>query len=391
MQEDIQEVILGHKTGIETILQTPLHALHVEFGARMVPFAGYSMPLQYSTGIMTEHLHTRSSCGLFDVSHMGQITLHARSGVLRDAALALERLVPVDIASLAAGRQRYALFTNQAGGIMDDLMVANMGDHLFLVVNASCKLADLAHLQQSLGDVCLVDSHFDRALVALQGPGAEAALSALAPDVAGMRFMDVRTVMIGGYACTVSRSGYTGEDGYEVGMPADQADLIVRSLLSQPGVLPIGLGARDSLRLEAGLCLYGNDLDPTTTPIEAGLDWAIQKSRRFGGARAGGFPGADLILRQLVDGTASRRVGLRPDGRAPLRPGAKLFSPADLSESIGSVSSGAFGPSLQAPVAMGYVPTALAQPGTALVAELRGRHIPVTVCPMPFVSSTYKR
>ncbi|MGI4746652.1 MAG: glycine cleavage system aminomethyltransferase GcvT [Janthinobacterium lividum] len=389
--EDIQEVIVGHTAGVETILRTPLYALHVELGARMVPFAGYSMPLQYSTGIMTEHLHTRSSCGLFDVSHMGQITLRARSGVLRDAALALERLVPADIASLAVGRQRYALFTNQAGGIMDDLMVANMGDHLFLVVNASCKLADLAHLQHNIDDVCVIDTQFDRALVALQGPGAEAALSALAPDVAGMRFMDARTVMIEGHACTVSRSGYTGEDGYEIGMPADQADLIVRLLLSQPGVLPIGLGARDSLRLEAGLCLYGNDLDLTTTPIEAALDWAIQKSRRFGGARAGGFPGADLILRQLVDGTASRRVGLQPEGRAPLRTGAKLFSPSDLSEPIGNVSSGAFGPSLQAPVAMGYVQTALAQPGTALVAELRGRHIPVTVCPMPFVSSTYKR
>lgn len=391
VQEDIQQVIVADEASVETIQQTPLTALHVELGARMVPFAGYSMPLQYSTGIMTEHLHTRASCGLFDVSHMGQIILRARSGVLRDAALALERLVPSDIASLATGRQRYALFTNQAGGIMDDLMVANMGDHLFLVVNASCKLADLAHLRHHLGDVCSVETGFDRALVALQGPGAEAALSALAPDAAGMRFMDVRLLMIEGHACTVSRSGYTGEDGYEIGMPADGADLIVRSLLSQPGVLPIGLGARDSLRLEAGLCLYGNDLDPTTTPIEAALDWAIQKSRRFGGARAGGFPGADLILRQLVDGTKSRRIGLRPDGRAPLRSGAKLFSPADLDEPVGNVSSGAFGPSLQAPVAMGYVLAALAQPGTALVAELRGRHVPVTVCPMPFVSPTYKR
>lgn len=391
MQEDIQEVIVGHAAGVETIQHTPLHALHVELGARMVPFAGYSMPLQYSSGIMTEHLHTRSACGVFDVSHMGQITLRPRSGVLRDAALALERLVPADIASLAVGRQRYALFTNQAGGIMDDLMVANMGDHLFLVVNASCKLADLAHLQHSLGDLCEVETHFDRALIAVQGPGAEAAVSALAPEVSGMRFMDVRTVTLEGHDCTVSRSGYTGEDGYEIGIPADQADLIVRSLLSQPGVMPIGLGARDSLRLEAGLCLYGNDLDTNTTPVEAALEWAIQKSRRFGGARAGGFPGADLILRQLVDGTTSRRVGLRPDGRAPLRTGAKLFSPADLSEPIGNVSSGAFGPSLQAPVAMGYVLAALAQPGTALVAELRGRHIPVTVCPMPFVSSTYKR
>ncbi|WP_419731175.1 glycine cleavage system aminomethyltransferase GcvT [Lichenicola sp.] len=357
----------------------------------MVPFAGYSMPLQYSSGIMTEHLHTRSACGLFDVSHMGQIRLRPHSGVVRDAALALERLVPADMASLLPGRQRYALLTNPAGGVMDDLMVANLDDSLLLVVNASCKAADLAHLEQHLSGDCAVEPLFDRGLLALQGPGAEAALSVLDPGVASMRFMDVRTVLVDGQACSISRSGYTGEDGYEIGMPAALAEPIARLLLAQPGVLPVGLGARDSLRLEAGLCLYGNDLDVTTTPIEASLEWAIQKSRRYGGARAGGFPGADIILRQLVEGTRMRRVGLSPEGRAPLRLGAALFSPDALHETVGHVSSGAFGPSLQAPLAMGYVPTALAQPGTALVAELRGRHVPVTVCPMPFVPPNFKR
>jgi len=376
---------------LEPVARTPLHALHLERGARMVPFAGYDMPLQYPSGIMAEHLHVRAACGLFDVSHMGQILLRPLSGDVRDAALALERLVPADIASLSPGRQRYALLTNDNGGILDDLMVANMGDALFLVVNAGRKVADLAHLQEHLGGSCVIEFLADHALLALQGPGAEAALSALAPEVASMRFMDVRTITIDGHACTVSRSGYTGEDGYEIGMPAEAADAVARRLLDQPGVLPIGLGARDSLRLEAGLCLYGVDLDPTTTPVEAGLNWAIQKNRRYGGARAGGFPGAEIILRQLVEGADRRRVGMRPEGRAPLRAGASLFVPDDLSVCIGHVSSGAFGPTLQAPVAMGYVRRSLSQPGTALVAELRGRHVPVTVSPMPFISPTYKR
>ena len=375
----------------EPASRTSLHALHLELGARMVPFAGYDMPLQYPAGIMAEHLHVRAACGLFDVSHMGQILLRPLSGDVRDIALALERLVPADFASLPAGRQRYGLLTNDSGGILDDLIVANLGDALFLVVNAGCKVADLAHLQQHLAGVCRIEFLADRALVALQGPGAEAALSALAPEVAAMRFMDIRTVAIEGQACTVSRSGYTGEDGYEIGLPADHADAIVRRLLARPGVLPIGLGARDSLRLEAGLCLYGVDLDTTTTPVEAGLDWSIQKSRRYGGARAGGFPGAEIILDQLMDAPLRRRVGLRPDGRAPLRAGAELFVPDEPTVCVGHVSSGAFGPTLQAPVAMGYVQIALSQPGTSLMAELRGRHIPVTVSPMPFISPTYKR
>ncbi len=371
--------------------RTPLHALHLELGARMVPFAGYEMPLQYAAGIMAEHLHVRAACGLFDVSHMGQVMLRPRSGDVRDAALALERLVPVDIASLPPGRQRYALFTNAAGGILDDLIVGNLGDALFLVVNAACKEADIAHLEAHLTDACLIEPLAGQALIAVQGPGAEAALSALAPEVAGMRFMDVRRVRIKGHDCTVSRSGYTGEDGYEIGLADAGAEAVARRLLGDPAVQPVGLGARDSLRLEAGLCLYGIDLDPSTTPVDAALEWSIQKSRRYGGARAGGFPGAEIILQQLMGGSARRRIGLRPDGRAPLRTGARLYRADDLSACVGSVSSGAFGPSLRAPVAMGYVAHGLSQPGTVLMAELRGRHVPVTVAPMPFVPPAYRR
>ncbi len=378
----------------EPAARTPLHALHRALGGRMVPFAGYEMPLQYPAGIMAEHLHVRSACGLFDVSHMGQIRLRPRSGSVADAALALERLVPADIVALPAGRQRYALLTNENGGILDDLMVANEGSTLFLVVNAGCKLSDLAHLQRHLQDACEVEFLPDRALVALQGPGAAAALSALAPDAPAMRFMDFRTLRLGDVDCTVSRSGYTGEDGYEIGMPADRAEEIMRLLLAQPDVLPIGLGARDSLRLEAGLCLYGSDLDGGTTPVEASLEWSIQKSRRSGGARAGGFPGAGIVLEQVVNGASRRRVGLRPEGRAPLRAGAPLFRPdaaAPVGPPVGHVSSGAFGPTLQAPVAMGYVARDSSPPGTMLMAELRGRMVPVTVSPLPFIIPTYKR
>ena len=370
---------------------TPLHALHLELGARMVPFAGHDMPLHYHAGILNEHLHVRMACGLFDVSHMGQILLRPRSGDVRDAALALERLVPADIVSLRPGRQRYALFTNDSGGILDDLIVANLGDVLFLVVNAACESSDLAHLRSHLDQSCVVEAMAERALVAVQGPGAEAVLSAVLPDVAAMRFMDVRRVDVGGHGCTVSRSGYTGEDGYEIGMPDACAEPLVRRLLGDAAVRPIGLGARDSLRLEAGLCLFGVDLDPSTTPVEAALEWSMQKSRRYGGVRAGGFPGAEIILEQLADGSARRRVGLRPDGRAPLRAGTPLYCADDTSARIGTVSSGAFGPTLQAPVAMGYVVSSLIQPGTALVGELRGRHVPVTVSPMPFVSPNYRR
>ncbi len=377
---------------IQAISQTALHRLHLELGARMVPFAGYEMPLQYATGILTEHLHTRARAGLFDVSHMGQIRLRPRSGILADAAVALERLVPADILSLAPGRQRYAVFTEARGGILDDLMVANLGDALVLVVNASCKWADLAHLVTHLSAECEVEPLFDRGLIALQGPGAEAALAGLAPDAAAMRFMDVRGLDIDGVPCLVSRSGYTGEDGYEISVPGDEAERIASLLLRQPEVLPAGLGARDSLRLEAGLCLYGTDLDPQVTPVEAALDWSIGKSRRAGGARAGGFPGAAVVLDQLAHGPTRRRVGLLPEGRAPLRGGVPLHAGEDLAVApVGVVTSGAFGPSLAAPMAMAMVSAPWASIGTILMAPLRGRTVAARVAALPFVAAGFKR
>jgi aminomethyltransferase len=375
----------------ESLLHTPLFSLHTALGARMVPFAGYAMPLQYADGIMAEHRHTRTQAGLFDVSHMGQVRLRARSGAVRDAALALEQLVPADIAGLASGRQRYTQFTNEQGGILDDLMVTRLGDDLLVVINAACKAADIAHMRAHLSDTCTLDVLEDRALLALQGPLAGQVLAALAPAVADMLFMDVRALDIAGAACVVSRSGYTGEDGFEISVPAAQAEALARTLLAQPGVAPIGLGARDSLRLEAGLCLYGADIDETTTPVEAALEWSIQKSRRAGGARAGGFPGADIILAQLSEGTARRRVGLLPEGRAPVRGGASLFADATLASPVGKVTSGGFGPTVDAPVAMGYVSTSLAQPGQAVAAELRGRAVPCTVQALPFVPAGFKR
>ena len=370
---------------------TPLHALHVACGGKMVPFAGYDMPVQYPTGVLREHLHTRCNAGLFDVSHMGQIALRPKSGRVEDAAKALERLVPQDILGVPAGRQRYAQFTNDAGGILDDLMVANFGDHLFLVVNAACKAPDEAHLRAHLSDVCVVEPLSNRALIALQGPKAKSVLGALCPDAPAMRFMDAGPRRIDGIDCFVSRSGYTGEDGFEISVPSGQAEALAKTLLANSGVLPIGLGARDSLRLEAGLCLCGHDIDTSTTPIEAALEWSIQKSRRQGGARAGGFPGADRILGQLEKGAARRRVGLRPEGRAPVREGAPLYADATSTEQIGAVTSGGFGPSLNAPVAMGYLPAGAAALGGTVFAELRGQRLPLRVAAMPFVPNTYKR
>lgn len=379
-------------TESDHLKRTPLDRLHERLGARMVEFAGYSMPVQYPAGIMKEHLHTRQSAGLFDVSHMGQVELRPKSGKVEDAALALETLVPVDVAGLKEGRQRYALFTNDKGGILDDFMVANRGDHLFLVVNAACKDDDFEHLRGALSDRCDVVMLKDRALLALQGPNAEAALSALAPDAAGMRFMDVRTLRIADVECIVSRSGYTGEDGYEISAPADKAEAVAEALLSSEGVEPAGLGARDSLRLEAGLCLYGNDMDVDTTPAEANLGWAIQKVRRRGGAREGGFPGADVVLAQIENGSARRRVGLKPEGKAPVRADAPLYvSDEEKGNPIGSVTSGGFGPSVNAPIAMGHLPSDMAEPGTRLFAEVRGRFLPMNVVPLPFVAPHYKR
>ncbi len=371
--------------------RTVFYDLHKELGAKIVPFAGYEMPVQYKLGVMKEHLHCRAAAGLFDVSHMGQVILRPKSGDMADAALALETLVPVSVLGLKEGRQRYAMFTNATGGILDDLMVANRGDHLFLVVNAACKDADIAHMRAHLSDACEIEVIEDRALIALQGPKAEEALSRLNPYAAGMRFMDSANLEFFGEECWVSRSGYTGEDGYEISVPNAKALELSRALLDMDEIEPIGLGARDSLRLEAGLCLYGHDIDETTSPVEAALEWAIQKVRRRGGAREGGFPGAVRILDELENGTARRRVGILPEGRAPMRDGTALFTTAQASESIGEVTSGAYGPSIERPMAMGYVATAHAGDGTEVFGEVRGKRLPATVAPLPFRPSNYKR
>ena len=365
------------------LLHLGLEALHEALGGKMVPFAGYLMPVQYPDGVLKEHLHTRTAAGLFDVSHMGQVILRPR-GSMDALKLAFEALMPVDVLGLAEGRQRYGLFTNDAGGILDDLMFTNRGDHLYVVVNAACKAADIAHMTAGMPGVS-VEPVTDRALLALQGPGAEAALEAVVPGVATMRFMDHRVIG----DIWVSRSGYTGEDGFEVSVPEAEAEGFARKLLAQPGVAPIGLGARDSLRLEAGLCLYGHDIDTTTSPVEANLVWAIQKARKAGGAREGGFPGAARILRELAEGPERLRVGLRPEGRAPMREGVELFA-AD-GTPVGHVTSGGFGPSVNAPIAMGYVARAHANLGTQLMGEVRGKRLPVTVSELPFQPTTYKR
>ena len=360
------------------LLKTPLHALHVELGAKMVPFAGYDMPVQYPAGVKAEHLHTRAKAGLFDVSHRGQVKLTGA-----DAARDLERLVPGDLDGLAVGQMRYSMFTNDKGGILDDLMVCRIEDGLMVVVNAACKDADIAHMRVHLSSEITVLE--DRALIALQGPGAEAALSALAPAAATLSFMTGAEMDVDGAACFVTRSGYTGEDGYEISVPADQADTLARKLLAQNDVEAIGLGARDSLRLEAGLCLYGHDIDETTTPVEAALTWSIGKRRR----EEGGFPGADIILDQIKNGAPRKRVGILPDGRAPAREGTEIQAPDGTS--IGTITSGGFGPSLEAPLAIGYVTTEHAAAGSTVNVVVRGKALPAKTAKMPFVPNGYKR
>jgi aminomethyltransferase len=363
--------------------RTPLHALHLELGAKMVPFAGYDMPVQYPTGILAEHLHTRAQAGLFDVSHMGQLRLTARPG--HDAAAALERLVTSDILSLPLGRMRYALFTNAAGGILDDLMVTRVGDHLLLVVNAACKQADEAHLRAHLSDAVDIENLSSRALLALQGPAAAEALARLVPECRDLPFMAGAFWMIGGARCFITRSGYTGEDGFEISLPQEAAEPVARRLLAMAEVKPVGLGARDSLRLEAGLCLYGHDIDESTTPVEAGLAWSIAKRRR----ETGGFPGAAVIQRQLAEGPARRRVGVRPEGRQPARDHSEIQDGAG--HRIGEITSGGFGPSVNGPVAMGYVAAEAAKPGQALNLLVRGKPLPARVAALPFVKHNYHR
>lgn len=370
----------------ETLQTTALHELHLELGARMVPFAGYDMPVQYPLGVLKEHLHTRAQAGLFDVSHMGQILLRGA-----EAAQALESLVPVDIMDLPVGLQRYALFTNDQGGILDDLMVANLGDdELYLVVNAACKDQDLEYLRSRIGQRCEVQPLFEeRALLALQGPAAAGVLSRLAPEVADMTFMQVRKVALLGAPCVISRSGYTGEDGFEISVPVEAAEALARRLLSEPEVQPIGLGARDSLRLEAGLCLYGHDMDTQTSVLEASLLWAVSKARRSDGARAGGFPGATAVFAQQREGITRKRVGLLPQERTPVREGAEIVDTTG--QTVGRVSSGGFGPSLGAPLAMGYVDNEKAALETELFARVRGKHVPLKVSKMPFIAPRYYR
>jgi aminomethyltransferase len=374
--------------GAAAPLKTPLHSRHVALGARMVPFAGYDMPVQYPSGILTEHNWTREKAGLFDVSHMGQCFLIGPDH--ETTAKALEALIPADIVNLAPGKQRYSQLLNEEGGILDDLMVTRSIDPdedgaLYVVVNAACKDADYAHIEARLpANVKLVKAEH-RGLIALQGPGAAAALAAIAPEAAEMGFMTSRTMKVAGIKANVSRSGYTGEDGYEISAAADRIGEIWDTLLLDANVKPIGLGARDSLRLEAGLCLYGHDIDTTTSPIEAALNWSIQKRRR----EEGGFPGAARVQRELAEGVSRIRVGLKPEGRAPAREGTEIATPEG--EVIGVVTSGGFGPTLNGPCAMGYVAKAHSASGTQLNLIVRGKPLPAVVATMPFVPNGYKR
>ncbi|GGH54195.1 aminomethyltransferase [Comamonas phosphati] len=368
------------------LLTTPLHALHQELGARMVPFAGYSMPVQYPQGLMAEHLHTRQSAGLFDVSHMGQLLLRGPQ-----AAQALESLMPMDVQDLGLNKQRYGLLLNDEGGILDDLMFVNRGDDLFLIVNGACKQADIAHIRNRIGQTCEVIALPDRALLALQGPKAVRALSRLLPHVTGLVFMAGNHFDWQGHRLYITRSGYTGEDGFEISVPAAGAEALARALLAQPEVAPVGLGARNSLRLEAGLCLYGSDMDAATTPAQASLGWAVQKVRRAGGAREGGFPGADLVLSELQDpGRLPRkRVGLVALERIPVREPAVLENMDG--QHIGHITSGLLSPSLNQPVALAYVQPDYAAAGTQIFAMVRGKPVPMQVTATPFVPANYHR
>jgi aminomethyltransferase len=363
---------------------TPLHALHLELGAKMVPFAGYDMPVSYPAGILAEHRHCRESAALFDVSHMGQLRL-----IGDDAPKALESLVPMDVVDLAVGKQRYAFFTNSSGGILDDLMITRRANDLFLIVNAACKVADIAHLVTNIGHRCTVQPLPDRALLALQGPKAAQAIARLDSELATLTFMTGKTATLAGAECFVTRSGYTGEDGFEISVPAESADALARALLMLDEVKPAGLGARDTLRLEAGLCLYGHDINETTTPVEAGLTWAIQKVRRVGGARHAGYPGAGAIDAQLSSGAIKKRVGLVGLERVPVREGATIVDAQG--HKLGVVTSGTLAPSVNEPIAMAYLAANHALPHHEVYAEVRGKRQPMRVSPMPFAPHRYFR
>ena len=369
--------------------QTPRNALHRELGAKMVPFAGYDMPVQFPLGVLKEHQHTRDAAGLFDVSHMGQAWLISEDGT--DPAIALESLVPADVQGLTPGQQRYSQLLNDAGGILDDLMITRPleafgTDRLYLVVNAACKDADLEHIASALSSRVRVERIEDRALIALQGPKAAAVASGLIDgDLATMSFMAQHRCDWQGADLWISRSGYTGEDGYEISVPNDSAEALARALLAEADVESIGLGARDSLRLEAGLCLYGNDIDTSTTPVEAGLTWSIGKRRRS----EGGFPGSETILQQISEGADRKRVGIRPEGRAPAREGTEILDANGTA--IGKITSGGFGPSVGGPVAMGYVPRDLAVAGTEIALSVRGKSMPAKIEKLPFVKPGFYR
>lgn len=368
----------------ESIKYTPLYDFHKQLGAKMVEFAGYSMPVQYPLGIKQEHLHTREKAGLFDVSHMGQILLKGES-----AAAELEKLVPVDIVDLPKMKQRYALFTNSRGGVLDDLMVTNIEDGLFLVVNSACKQKDVEHLKRHIQHRCDIEMLKDRSLLALQGPAAAGIMAKLAPESSQMVFMTAANLVLDGVECLVTRSGYTGEDGFEISLPSSHAEHLARLLLEEEDVEMIGLGARDTLRLEAGLCLYGHDLNENITPVEAGLTWALSKERRKDGKRPGGYLGFDKIFEQLEKGIQMKRVGLQPEGKIPVRENSIIVDDDD--QIIGKVSSGGFGPSVGGPVSMGYVPIESAKEGTKLWALVRDRAIPMQVVPLPFMKTHYYR
>ncbi len=359
---------------------TPLNALHRALGAKMVPFAGYEMPIQYPAGILEEHLHTRKAASLFDVSHMGQITLGGDARVQ-----AIEALVPADIEGLAPGRMRYTMLTNEAGGIIDDLIVTNVGAYLFIVANASRKAGDIAHIAAALPPGCEIEELAGRALIALQGPGAAEAIAAVAPEAAALGFMSAAPFVIDGVRLAIARSGYTGEDGFEISVPGEDAEKIARALLEAPGVAPAGLGARDTLRMEAGLCLYGQDIGPGTTPIEAGLAWTIARRRR----EQGGFPGAEVIAGQLAAAPPRRRVGILPEGRAPARAHTEIWD-AD-GNPLGEVTSGGFGPSVGGPIAMGYIATEAAREDAPVRVVVRGKPLPARLARLPFVPHRYAR
>ena len=373
----------------QALKRTPLYELHSELGAKLTEFAGYEMPVQYSLGILGEHQHTRTKAGLFDVSHMGQIILRGSS--YQETALAFERAIPMDVLGLKVGRQRYGFLTTDGGGILDDLMFSNRKDHIFVVLNAACKDSDIVHLRTLLEPEISIEVIENRALIALQGPASETVLSEFNSQISAMKFMDIETLSIAGAECWISRSGYTGEDGFEISIPSSAAEAITRSILSKQEVEFVGLGARDSLRLEAGLCLYGHDIDEETTPVEASLTWAIQKARRTNGERANGFLGDEIITQQLDTGTYRKRVGFLPQTRAPMREGVEIYETESSKEVIGKITSGGYGPTVGHPVAMGYINSEYVDSKDNLFGELRGKRVPVKIAKLPFVPLNFKR